>query len=37
MKSPLSAFETEVERRGLGGVVRYIGRGEELPLMSVRR
>ncbi|MGI4894041.1 MAG: MBL fold metallo-hydrolase [Janthinobacterium lividum] len=27
-RSPLSDFRAEVDRRGLGGVVRYVGRGE---------
>lgn len=27
-RSPLSDFRAEVERRGLGSVVRYVARGE---------
>jgi hypothetical protein len=35
-KSPLSDFAAEVERRGLGGRVRYLGRGERLSLGPAR-
>jgi L-ascorbate metabolism protein UlaG (beta-lactamase superfamily) len=35
-KSPLSDFEAEVERRGMGGRVRCLGRGERLPLGPAR-
>ncbi|MFI0354910.1 MBL fold metallo-hydrolase [Actinomadura sp. 9N407] len=32
MKSPLSDFESEIEKRGLGRHLRHIARGESLPL-----
>jgi hypothetical protein len=31
-KSSLADFRAEVERRGLDGVVRYVGRGETTSL-----
>jgi len=32
MKSPLSDFRTEVDRRGIGDRVRYVERGQTIPL-----
>jgi L-ascorbate metabolism protein UlaG (beta-lactamase superfamily) len=32
MKSPLSDFRTEVDRRGIGHRVRYVERGQSIPL-----
>jgi L-ascorbate metabolism protein UlaG (beta-lactamase superfamily) len=36
-KSPLADFEAEVERRGLGGRLRRLDRGEHLPLVRPAR